>query len=475
MKKVMLALFLIGFFAISLIANDYLYGYNNFYQRAVMVTPNIPSKLEVDQSVWITVEFTIQKSEAVFNEIFVNEQEHVKIDVYTKRVSKNIDNDDTIIRVDALLRLDEPGFYYLRSLGVSYNIADVEYRYTMESVQVTVYSPVRIEASIPARVICLGQPLLYEVQVTTEKEAEFEYSQEVVRRQVTKTDYGYLARLWLLYTKPGEYEVVPMRAISEYKTYYPSPIQITIVPFMASLSFSSRAVKVGEPLDFTIEVKPLEEGFTIGRHLSAWGKFKVDDLKIDNNGSYKISGKLALFALAGNEYLLGPIGFRYTHDGETNVFYLPAIPIHLQKTITSDAYVLKEPQYGRAINMSIWNIAVLCLSFIVILLGARKVVKIIRTRRPKKEEGVSYRQKLLDARQKEDWLAIACLIKQKIGEGMGLTMEESLSLTIEECGVKGPALTILEIVDKKLFSDEPIGLVQIYDEFIHSLDRLLDL
>jgi len=471
-KKVimLLTLLLIGFSAIGLAINNVPHA-----NRAVISTSDIPSKLEAGQAFWMTIEFTIYDPKAIFGEVFINEQEYVETRVYTTQVLKNLDNGYTVIQVEGRLLINEPTVYDLKPLGITYSMGEVEHRYLMDSIHIMVYSPVRLEASVSAQVICLGQPLLYEVQVTTEKEAEFEYSQEVVRRQVTKTDYGYLARLWLLYTKPGEYEVVPMRAISEYKTYYPSPIQITIVPFMASLSFSSRAVKVGEPLDFTIEVKPLEEGFTIERHLSAWGKFKVDDLKIDNNGSYKISGKLALFALAGNEYLLGPIGFRYTHDGETNVFYLPAIPIHLQKTITSDAYVLKEPQYGRAINMSIWNIAVLCLSFIVILLGARKVVKIIRTRRPKKEEGVSYRQKLLDARQKEDWLAIACLIKQKIGEGMGLTMEESLSLTIEECGVKGPALTILEIVDKKLFSDEPIGLVQIYDEFIHSLDRLLDL
>jgi len=114
--------------------------------------------------------------------------------------------------------------------------------------------------------------------------------------------------------------------------------------------------------------------------------------------------------------------------------------------------------------MPIWNFAVLCLLFIAILLSVIKVVKIVRARKPKKEEGISYRQKLSDALQGEDWMTVACLIKQKIGESGGLTAEQSLSLTLEECEMGSShtsvhtVLKILQVVDKKLFADEPIDL-----------------
>jgi len=461
MKKVimLLTLLMIGVSIIGLAINNSPYAYHS-----VINTSNIPSKLEADQAFRITVEFTIYEPKAIFGEVFINEQEYVETRIYTTQVLKNLDNGYTVIQVEGRLLINEPTVYDLKPLGITYSMGEVEHRYLMDSIHIMVYSPVRLEASVSAQVICLGQPLLYEAQIITEKEAGFEYSQDVVRRQVTETEYGYLVRLWLLYTEPGKYEVVPMQVTSQYKVYYPSPIQITIVPFKANLSFSSKAVKVGEPLDFTIEIKPLEKGFKIEHYLSAWGKFKVDNLKIDTNGNYKISGRLTLFEPAGNEYLLGPIGFRYTHEGETNIFYLPVIPVWLQKTITSDAYQLREPQYGRDLHMPIWNFAVLCLLFIAILLSVIKVVKIVRARKPKKEEGISYRQKLSDALQGEDWMTVACLIKQKIGESGGLTAEQSLSLTLEECEMGSShtsvhtVLKILQAVDKKLFADEPIDL-----------------
>ena len=395
--------------------------------------------------------------------------------MYTERVLKDQSNGHTIIQINALLRIKEPTFYYLQLLGINYTTEDVEYKYVMKTAVVQVYSPVRMEANTPVQVICLGYPLLYEARITTVHELEFEYTQDVVYKQIVKTEYGYLAKLWLSYASPGQYETWPMRVTAEGEQYYSPSVQITVVPFEADLYFSSRAVKVGEPLDFTIEIRPLEEGFKVEQHLSAWGSFKVDNLEVENDESYKMSGSLKLFALAGNEYLLGPISFQYACKEGSGIFYLPAIPIWLQRTASSDAYELKGLQYRRDLHMSIWNGVVLGLLFIVVLLAVIKIVKRVRNRKPGKEEGTSYRQKLIDAWQKDDWLAMACLIKQKIGESMGLTAEESLSLTVEECDVDGLALKILKATDRFLFANEPVGLMseQIdLDELLHSLKSI---
>lgn len=473
MRKVIVLALLIISFSVTC------FGPDGFLSsgRTVVNTSTIPSEFEAGQSIWAIVEFTIQNSEAVFNRILVREQEGVEFDTYGDRVLKDLGNGYTTIRIHVFIRIKEPAYYHLDFLGINYSIGGAEYKYMMRGIDILVYPSVRIEASIPVETICLGYPLLYEAQITTEHEVEIECSQEVVYKQIAKTDYGYLAKLWLSYAKPGKYGVIPMRAIYRREIYYPSPIQIVVVPFRADLFFSSRAVKVGEPLDFTIEIKPLGEGYEIERHLSSWGKFEVDNLRIDDGENYKISGSLKLFEMAGNEYLLGPIGFQYIHDGKTDVFYLPAIPIHLQKTVTSDAYVLKGLQYGRDLNMPIWNFVVLGLLFIVVLVIIIKIVRFVCSGKPEKEKGISYQQKLTDALREEDWVAMACLIKQIIGEDRGLTAEESLSLTVEECNADGPALKILEAVDKKLFADEPIDLTykQISDEFPYLLDHLSNL
>lgn len=477
-KAIVFALLIIGFSVICLGPDNFFSNYP-YAERTVVDTSTILDEFETGKPIRVTIEFRIQNPDAVFNNIFIIEQEGVEFNMFVKYVFKDLDTDYTIIKVIGQLLIKEPARYWLRFLGIIYTMAgNTEHKYTMSAVHVLVYPPVRFEVSTPVRVICLGYPLLYEAQIITEHELEFEYSQEVVYKQIAKTDYGYLAKLWLSYTEPGSYEAWPMRVTDRQEQYYSPPIPIEVVPFEANLYFSSRAVKVGEPIDFTIEIKSLKEGYEIEQHMSDWGVFKVDNLKIDSDEGYKISGRLKLFEIAGDEYLLGPIGFQYTREEGSGIFYLPAIPIHLQKTVTSDAYVLKGPQYGRNLNMPIWNFVVLGLVFIVVLVVAIKIVKIVRHRKPKKEEDRSHYQKLFaDAWMGEDWLAVACLIKQIIGRGMGLTAQESLSLTIEECNADGPALKILEAVDKKLFANEPIDLeIEKYNHnFVYGLDSFFGL